>query len=860
MSPVVVSGVESHAVTDRSVEFSCTLASDDREIDRTIPVELRFHAPDVFRFTMRTTPETPDPTSIPGLPETAETTEDTPVGTDAENGNVASMDGMEARGVTYTADGVREPVSLSTTETDGEVVVETSSLTVRVGLDEWSFAVEDADGRELLDEQRADRNAKDELRTRPLGFTEEVVNGWPLRIDEVRTAFTLRPDERIYGLGEKFTEFEKRGQRIESWITQPNGTETERSYKNVPFYCSSRGYGLLVDTVHRTSFDFGADSSVTTRLEVADDTLRFVFVNGPTPTDVLRRYTAMTGRPHRPKRWTFGVWMSRLTYESQAEVETIAAELRDRSMPCDVLHVDPGWMDLETMCDLRWDDRTFPDPGGMIDRLHEDGFKLSLWEFPYVQVDSPRFEEYARAGYFVEDGTGSPYVLSRLSADNRGAIVDFTDAEAREWWARRHRELTELGVDAFKLDFGEYLPRDATLANGRTGRAMRNRYPRAYQATVQNAMRDAGDERPTLWVRAAWTGDQRFPVHWGGDPNTTFESMAASLRGGLSLACSGFPFWSADVGGFRGTPSRELYVRWAQWALLGHSHARFHGTTPREPWHFGEEAERIVRKHARERYRLLPYLYSYAERASRTGLPVMRPLVLAYPDDPASRTVDTQHLVGEELLIAPMLSVENRREVYLPPGEWVDYWTGERYVGGRTLDVTVPLETVPLYVRAGSVVPRRDPSQSIGDDRWPLRLRVEFRRTEAAGADSAGDSGEGSDDVREATFEYYGVDTDGLVTLTATHDPEAGSLDVDVPDGVTVASVTAARFETAPATVSVDDVRLDRVDADPEAGEWSYAPADGSVTAVAAVDDDGVAAVDDDDDGVAAVDDDDDDA
>lgn len=792
MSTVVVSSVVDYTHSGATVELECAVDSldgADRTVDRTIPVTIRFYAPDIFRFELRANPENPRT--------------DSPL--------------------KYDLDAIEAPVDLSVMETSTELIVETRDVTLRIGTEDWKFEVRDSNGRLLTREQRADVNAKDVRRTAPLRFVEEQVNRWPFRVSETGTAFALQPDERLYGLGEKFTEFEKRGQRITSWITQPNGTETEHAYKNVPFYLSTRGYGLLVDTVHKTTFDFGASSAVATDIRVEADAFRFFFFAGPDLKGVLQRYTALTGRPHRPRRWTFGVWMSRLAYESRTELEAVARKLRDREIPCDVLHLDPFWMDIETMCDLEWDEDAFPDPEGMITTLNEDGFKLSLWEFPYVQVDSPLFETFAERGYFVEDGSGNPYVLDRMSADNRGAIVDFTDSDARSWWAERHRELAELGVDIFKLDFGEYLPRDAVLSNGRTGAAMRNQYPRLYQETVRDALESAGDDRPTLWVRAAWTGDQRFPIHWGGDPNTTFESMAASVRGGLSLALSGFPFWATDIGGFRGEPSTELYVRWAQWSLLGTSHARFHGTTPREPWHFGEDAEAIVREYIRERYRLLPYLYSYAERASRTGLPLMRPLVLEYQDDPAARGADTQHLLGEELLVAPVLNPEGHRDVYLPEGEWIDYWTGERYEGEQTLHRDVSLETLPLYLAAGSIIPYREPSQYIESESESepeterLLLRVEFRSPRA------------SDGKREAAFDYYVPETGELAPISAVHDPADETVTVETPQGCMVESIRMRRFNSTPSTVVVDGDAYEQVDREPESGEWRHDPGDGEL-------------------------------
>lgn len=794
MTRMVVTSVDEYNVDGRLIVCDCTLRTPNTDVttadSQTIPVSIRFLSPGCFRFEMRANPET-------------------------VNGESA---------LDHDENAVESSVNLRLTERDDELQIQTDELTVIIGLDEWAFQVFNKDNNLLLEEQRRDINAKSELRSDPLGMTTEVVNRWPLRVDSVGSAYVLSPDEQLYGLGEKFTDLNKRGQHISSWITQPNGTETETAYKNVPLYFSSRGYGLFVDTTRRTEFDFGCKSTVTTDIEVEGDVFSYYFFKGPLFKDLLQSYTALTGRPHLPPKWTFGVWMSRLGYESREELESVASELRERNIPCDVLHLDPYWMNIENLSDLQWDRKAFPDPEEMIKNLNDLGFHISLWEYPYINVNSPLFKTAAERGLFVTDGTGSTYILSRFSVDERGAILDFTNSETREWWADKHRELVAMGVDVFKLDFGEYLPRDAVLNDGRSGSVVRNEYPRLYQETVARGMREAGIDRPTLWTRAGWAGDQVFPIHWGGDPYTSFESMGASLRGGLSLGLSGYLFWSVDIGGFRGEPSKELYIRWAQWGLLGTSHARFHGTTPREPWEFDSETETIVTKYIRERYRLLPYIYTSAARATTTGIPVMRPLVLEYQQDPAVWNMDTQYLFGRDLLVAPVLSTDSQTRVYLPEGEWVDYWTNKRYEGKQTLRLTPDLNTMPLYIRAGTILPRREPIQSVGcADEYPeLNLRIEFSTAESS--DTTTDKEMMSQTTTGgqcSESEYYCAQTNSFHQIRATVSAE-DSVSLSYPSVVPVVRATLRQFEKAPEGVSVNGIELTEVEDEPDTGNWIF--------------------------------------
>jgi alpha-D-xyloside xylohydrolase len=434
--------------------------------------------------------------------------------------------------------------------------------------------------------------------------------------------------------------------------------------------------------------------------------LDYFIIYGPALGDVLRRYWRLTGAPPLPPKWSFGFWSSRFGYQSREEVEEVARGYREGDLPCDVIHLDPQWMGApENWCNLTWDTSSFPDPAGMIGHLRSQGFRMCLWENPYVPQGSDLYAEGAASGYFVRDAEGEPYLIPGWTEKGTPtAVVDFTNPAAVAWWQHKHRQLLAMGVAAFKTDFGEWAPADGRYHDDTPGNEAHNLYPLLYNRAVFEMVDTLSGGQGLVWSRAATAGSQRYPVHWGGDSRTTFAHMAASLHGGLNFILSGFAYWSHDIGGFIGECDPALYARWAQFGLFC-SHARAHGTSPREPWAFGEQAAAIFARYARLRYRLLPYIYSCAARAVDAGRPLMRPLLLDYQDDPTTHTLDLQYLFGDAFLVAPVFAEQADVQVYLPKGRWIDYWSKQTHAGPGWITVHAPLDTLPLFVREGAIIP-----------------------------------------------------------------------------------------------------------------------------------------------------------
>jgi alpha-D-xyloside xylohydrolase len=520
----------------------------------------------------------------------------------------------------------------------------------------------------------------------------------------IHEQLALGVGECVYGLGERFTAFVKNGQVVDMW-NEDSGTSSEQAYKNVPFYLTNRGYGVFVNHPERVSFEVASEKVARVQFSVPGEALEYFLIYGPSPKEVLEKYTALTGRPALPPPWSFGLWLSTsfTTPYDEGTVTSFIQGMADRDLPLHVFHFDCFWMKEFHWCDFEWDERTFPDPAAMLKRLKARGLHVCVWINPYVAQRSPLFAEGVQQGYLLKKPDGDVWQTDQWQSGM--GIVDFTNPAARQWFGAKLRALVDMGVDCFKSDFGERIPTHVVYHDGSDPVKMHNYYSYLYNKTVFEVLQERrGDGEAVLFARSATAGGQQFPVHWGGDCESTFESMAESLRGGLSLGLSGFAFWSHDIGGFEGTPPAAVYKRWIAFGLLS-SHSRLHGNhSYRVPWLFDEEAVDVLRLFTKLKCRLMPYLYAQALEARNKGIPLMRAMMVEFPGDPACDYLDRQYMLGENLLVAPVFSPDGVVAYYLPAGRWTNFLTGEVVEGPGWVHETHDFTSIPLMVRPNSVI------------------------------------------------------------------------------------------------------------------------------------------------------------
>ncbi len=524
------------------------------------------------------------------------------------------------------------------------------------------------------------------------------------RSSYIREQLNLSVGECIYGFGEKFTTFVKNGQNVETWNSD-GGTCSDQSYKCIPFYVSSRGYGVFVNSSDKVSYEVASDTVSKVSFTVPGERLEYFLIGGADLTEVISNYTTLTGKPALPPAYTFGLWLT-TSFTTSYDEETVTSfidGMAERDIPLQVFHFDCFWMKEFEWCNFEWDKRQFPDPAAMLKRLKAKGLEICVWINPYIAQRSKLFDEGMKNGYFIKNPDGSVFQCDMWQPGM--ALVDFTNPEACNWYASKLKALCEMGVDAFKTDFGERIPTNVTYYDGSDPIAMHNYYTYLYNKTVFNVLKEYyGENKACLFARSATAGGQKFPVHWGGDCSAEYTSMAETIRGGLSLCLSGFGYFSHDMSGFEATATPDIYKRWAAFGLFS-SHSRLHGNSSyRVPWLFDEEAVDVLRTFTKLKGKLMPYIWAQAHKTSTVGVPMMRAMVIDYADDPACLYLDRQYMFGDNILVAPILNDEGTAEFYLPAGKWTDIISGKQYDGGKYYNEKYDYFSLPCLAKPNSII------------------------------------------------------------------------------------------------------------------------------------------------------------
>lgn len=589
-----------------------------------------------------------------------------------------------------------KPGSLTAYEDDQSVVVTSGSLKLVITKADWSMTY--YRGNEKLTGSRGTNLCYVKTDWRGLAYSSRGDDAY------MRQQLDIGVDEHVYGLGERFTAYVKNGQTVDMW-NEDAGTNTAQTYKNIPFYLTDYGYGVFVNHPEKVSFEVGSEIVSKVGFSVPGESLDYFVINGPSMKEVLMRYTDMTGKPALPAAWTFGLWLS-TSFTTDYDEKTVLSfidGMKERDIPLRVFHFDCCWMREFHWTDFMWDSKIFPDPVGMLKKIHDRDIKVCVWINPYIAQQSTLFEEGMENGYFLKRENGDVWQWDMWQPGM--ALVDFTNPQACAWYKSKLAALLDMGVDCCKTDFGERIPVDAVYHNGADPVKMHNFYSYLYNKTVFEILEEKkGNGEAVLFARSATAGGQKFPVHWGGDCWSTYSGMAESLRGGLSLAMSGFGFWSHDIGGFESTSTPDVYKRWAAFGLLS-SHSRLHGSISyRVPWSYDEEAVDVVRFFTKLKASLMPYIYRNAVEASKTGIPVMRSMVLEYTEEKNCAYLDKQYMFGDSLLTAPVFCEEGIAGYYLPEGSWTDFLSGEKKAGGKWYKEPCDYLNIPLFAAENSII------------------------------------------------------------------------------------------------------------------------------------------------------------
>ena len=530
--------------------------------------------------------------------------------------------------------------------------------------------------------------------------------------DRATLSFECKLNECFAGTGERFEKMDLSGQTFFLKNQDGQGVNNRRTYKNIPFYLSSRMYGVFYHTTAHSKLSLAGVSTRSVEF-MSDQALIDAFIiGGDTVEEILRGYRDLTGYPSMPPLWSFGVWMSRMTYFSADEVNGICDRLRKEHYPCDVIHLDTGWFKTDWLCEWKFNEERFPDPKKFVQDLLKKGFKVSLWQLPYIAEDAEQIDEARKNNYICKLTKQQDSEGSNFSALDYAGTIDFTSEKATEWYKGLLKRLLDMGVKCIKTDFGENIHMDAIYEN-MSPELLNNLYALLYQKAAYEITKDVTGDG-IVWARAAWAGCQRYPLHWGGDSCSSWDGLAGSLRGGLHFGLSGFAFWSHDVPGFHTLPNfmnsvvqDDVYMRWTQFGVFS-SHIRYHGTNKREPWYYPNIAP-MVKRWWKLRYKLIPYILRESEKATHSGSTIVQALIFHHPEDNNCWHIDDEYYFGDDFLVAPVMSSDNCRDIYMPEGEWVEFFTGDRFSvsdGGKWLkDIETPLDRMPVFVRKGAVIP-----------------------------------------------------------------------------------------------------------------------------------------------------------
>lgn len=646
----------------KSLDFPNTAYPQDPELGFSIePVNAR-----TLRFRMHTSPETPE------WPDSLSPMLAGPVAVNAKDWKVTKV----GKDIVYSS-------------AYGKLVIKA---------DPWRLIMYDKESNELTRSRVWSDNDSTQIKVPPFSFIKRGSDN----SRSINPVFSIQPTERIFGFGEAPGPLNKVGQKLNLFVTDPQGPESPDMYKPIPFFFSNLGYGAFIHTAAPLTVDVGQSYIGAYKLFMKDEDLD-MFLFWGTPKEILSEYTALSGRPEMPPLWSFGTWMSRISYFTEDEGREVAKQLRANRIPADVIHFDTGWFDVDWQCDYEFSPARFNDPAKMIKDLDKDGFKICLWQLPYFVPGNKYFKTLVDEGMAVRNGRGTlPY---------EDAVLDFTNPKTVKWYQDQLGKLLEMGVGAIKVDFGEAAPLDGIYANGRSGLYEHNLYPVRYNKAVADITKKVKGDN-IIWARSAWSGSQRYPLHWGGDAASTNTGMLGTLHAGLSLGMSGFSFWSHDMGGFVTSTPEELYRRWLPMGFLT-SHTRAHGAPPTEPWLYNREFTDYFRKCAEMKYSLMPYIVKEAEECAANGWPMFRALQVEFPEDPGVWQIEDEYMFGKDFLVAPLLTQTKKRSVYLPAGqEWVNYQSGKTYAPGwHTLTPEGELDCI-IMVRKGAEIPTVKPALS----------------------------------------------------------------------------------------------------------------------------------------------------